>query len=321
MPPGYASSYARARLPSPMQQRLPKYRRTAASRQAVARRRITERDLMLIETIARFRLVPSSLLVRLIPGDRSATYEHLQTLYHRELVNRFHLPRTGPANEFVYYLDNPRAIELLADFERDTSQLDLAEIKRNRANAYQRVNDPHVPDEEKPSLLFVRHELMITRFQACLELACATSRGAVKLVTFCRARSSLKHPLVAPKLERVTDEQGSEEWRETKEWEWLPHAPDAFFSRSLKCLVSAAGSAAPPAKYSIRCRWGRGTALPIRRREGRDVLNSRTRCTLWMNGAYICGHYGIPDQVGCLVTFLPASTERRVGAVGEAEKY
>lgn len=222
--------YRRALMPQPMQQRLPKYRRTDASRQAVAHRRITERDLVIIETIARFRLVPSSLLVRLIPGDRTATYEHLQTLYHRELINRFHLPRTGPANEFIYYLDNLRAAALLADFERDTTELDLSEIKRNRANAYHRVNAPDVAEEQKPSLLFVRHELMITRFQACLELACAASNGAVQLVTFCRSRNSLKHPVVAPKLECVTDERGREVWRETKEWEWLPHAPDAFFS-------------------------------------------------------------------------------------------
>ncbi len=213
-----------------MQHRLPKYYRNAESQQALSRRRITGRDLYIIDILARYRMVPTSLLVRLVGGDRSSTYGHLQALYHKRLINRFHIPRTGPANEFIYYLDNPRAADLLADFEYDTSDIDLAEIKRNRENGYHRVNDPYVPEEEKPSLLFIRHELMISRFQGCLELGCRESEGVARLLTFCRKRSQLKHSFPAPKLERAAGDDGSELWIESKEWEWLPHDPDAFFT-------------------------------------------------------------------------------------------
>ena len=69
-------------------------------------RQLTDKGLQLLATIERYRLIPSSLLWRLVPGDRSNNYRHLQTLFHKGLINRFARPTVyGTPGEFVYYLD------------------------------------------------------------------------------------------------------------------------------------------------------------------------------------------------------------------------
>jgi len=213
-----------------MQSRLPKYYRSEATRQAVAHRPITDRDLQILETVGRFRLIPTSLLIRLLPGDRSVTYDRLKVLYHKQLVNRFHIPRLGPPDEFIYYLDNPDAGDILSDFGRSAEDIDLGTIQRNRENAYWRVNDPHTPREHKPGLSGIYHELMITRFQGCLELACQASGGTVGLIYYLRKKSVLKKSFPAPRMEYRVLDDGGEVWTETKDWsEWLTHNPDLFF--------------------------------------------------------------------------------------------
>src|SRR5947209_1484522 len=64
-------------------------------------------DIAIIAAIYRYRLLPSSLLVRLVPCNIDVVYRRTRNLYDRQLVNRFALPRAaGPAGEFIYYLDN-----------------------------------------------------------------------------------------------------------------------------------------------------------------------------------------------------------------------
>ena len=43
-------------------------------------------------SIERYLFLPSSLLVRLMPGEITNNYRALQTLYHKGLVNRCALP-------------------------------------------------------------------------------------------------------------------------------------------------------------------------------------------------------------------------------------
>ena len=54
-------------------------------------RQLTKKGLEAIAIIERYRFIPSSLLVRLMPGGRRNTHRHLQTLFHKSYVNRFAL--------------------------------------------------------------------------------------------------------------------------------------------------------------------------------------------------------------------------------------
>lgn len=97
-----------------MQQRLFKYKRDP---ERLPSRQITERSLRILALVERFRLLSSQLIVRLISGNEDVTYKHLQTLYHRGLINRFAFPRIGNPSEFWYYLDSTAALDLLAEQE------------------------------------------------------------------------------------------------------------------------------------------------------------------------------------------------------------
>ena len=97
-----------------MQRRLKKYTRDPNTLAAVASRQITKTSLAIIATIHDYGIVPTSLLVRLVPGHEKNIYRHLQQLYHKAMVNRFAFMRGKNPSEFYYYLDNPAALELLA---------------------------------------------------------------------------------------------------------------------------------------------------------------------------------------------------------------
>ena len=84
-----------------MQQRIPKSRRVP---EAIAAKRITERSLAIIATIARYRFILTSDIVRLVGGNEDVTHRHLQQLYHRNLVSRFTLPPANAGSEFISLL-------------------------------------------------------------------------------------------------------------------------------------------------------------------------------------------------------------------------
>src|SRR5688572_33139607 len=96
-----------------MQQRLKKYTRDQSTLAAVATRQITDTSLRIIATIYDYRIIPTSLLTRLIPGHEKSIYRHLQQLYHKGLVNRFAFMRGKNPGEFHYYLDNTATLDLL----------------------------------------------------------------------------------------------------------------------------------------------------------------------------------------------------------------
>ncbi len=75
-------------------------------------------------------------------------------------------------------------------------------------------------------LLFLKHEVMISRFHGMLELACAASDGSIELSTF-EQGPRLWSKVEVPKL---VFRNGA--WLELDETEQLPHRPDAFFTLS-----------------------------------------------------------------------------------------
>lgn len=183
---------------------------------------------MILKTVERYGLVPSSLLVRLVSFNEDVVYRRLRDLYDRELVNRFTLPRSvGPQSEFVYYLDNPRTIDIL--IERGgipEAELRRHAVWRNREKSYSDFLNPSKAAYRRGSLLYIDHELMLTRFHAMLDLACRRSAGTVELVRW-RQGAELWSRVSLPKF--VYDEE-RQRWLSETEEEVLPHRPDAFFS-------------------------------------------------------------------------------------------
>ena len=150
-----------------MQKRLPKYGRDLRSRAAVATRQITDTSLALIATIHDYKIIPTSLLVRLVEGNEKNLYRQLQQLYHKGLINRFAFMRRKNPGEFHYYLDNPEALNLLVANGAKPEDLEFEEVRRNRQKRYCDVNNPSVIEEMQGKLLFLKHEVMISRFHEC----------------------------------------------------------------------------------------------------------------------------------------------------------
>lgn len=209
-----------------MQHRLKKYSRDLTSLTAVASRRITDTSLSIVATIHDYKIIPTSLLVRLVAGHEKNIQRHLQQLYHKGLVNRFAFMRGKNPGEFHYYLDNAEALNLLVARGALPNDLEFEEVRRNREKRYCDVNNPKCVEEMQGKLLFLKHEVMISRFHGMLELACATSNGSIELSHF-EQGPSLWTKVEVPKLAFR-----NAAWVELDETEQLPHRPDAFFTLS-----------------------------------------------------------------------------------------
>lgn len=194
-------------MSTPPQKRLSKFTRVP---KAVGDKKLTARSLEIIAAIARYRFLPTSLLVRTIDGNEDVTYRHLQQLFHKGLINRFAFPKTGGSNEFNYYLDNPKSLALLVEHGlADKEDLDFEVVRRNKETAYHKIND--APEDLPGRMLFLHHELMISRFHFMLELGCKKSAGRIELANWKQG----------PELHgNVIDHETGEV---------LPHRPDAFF--------------------------------------------------------------------------------------------
>jgi hypothetical protein len=195
---------------------------TAVSR--LASHQITDTSLAIIETIYRYRFIPTSLILRLVGRDPRNLYYHLQALYQKhQLINRLTLfSPTGWPEEFVYFLDTPRALELLCERGgRRPDELDFDRV----------IHSQGEPGEDGHRQ-FVRHELMITRLHAMLELATAQSAGKVVLHDF-RQGAALHRYVSAPKLatrSEIIHRRRQQVLFDSGEWENIPHRPDAFFT-------------------------------------------------------------------------------------------
>jgi len=209
-----------------MQQRLKKFSRDNKSLAAVASRRITETSLAVIATIHDYKIIPTSLLVRLVPGHEKNVQRHLQQLYHKGLINRFAFMRGKNPSEFHYYLDNTASLHLLVDQGAEPNDLEFEEVSRNREKAYCDVNNPSRVEEMEGRLLFLKHEVMISRFHAMLEMACSQSEGRVDLTDFQQG------PVLWNRVEVPKMICRNGRWEQIDETEQLPHRPDAFFTLS-----------------------------------------------------------------------------------------
>ena len=192
-----------------VKRRLPKSARTPEAFQS---RRITERSLAIIETINRYRLLTSSDLIRLVGGNEDVTYRHLQQLYHLDLIGRMAVPHETNG-EFVYFLDNPTGLrELVQRTGTWLGALDFTLIRLNRA----KYGSGKLPENGSGgTALFLKHELMISRFRAALEMEAARSGGRVVLEEW-RQGPELWDTVRAP---RLAGARGT-----------LPHRPDAYFT-------------------------------------------------------------------------------------------
>src|SRR2546428_11407301 len=114
---------------APAPKRLSKFKREP---KAVADKKLTGRSLDVIAAVARYRFLPTSLLVRLVEGNEDVTHRHLQQLFHKGLINRFAFPKLGGSGEFNYYLDNTKSLELLVEHGLATKEdLDFESTQRN----------------------------------------------------------------------------------------------------------------------------------------------------------------------------------------------
>src|SRR5438552_1538552 len=148
-------------------------RRFIRQPERLAQRQLTDKGLEVIAAIERFRFLPSSLLVRLVEGGQRNNHRHLQTLFHKGLINRFALPKFGGPGEFIYYLDDKQSLNLLID----RGLLQLTDEQRKRKEEIIRYNrdkdyaSRHRDVDVQGKLLFIQHELGVSRFHALLELA------------------------------------------------------------------------------------------------------------------------------------------------------
>lgn len=204
-------------------QRLKKYSREAPEN--LPPRRITPRSIEIIDIIHRYKVIPTSMIVRLIDGDIRNTERHLQNLYHQGFVNRFAFPASFYPTEFNYYLDDKRSLALLINAGHEADKLDHEIVRRNREKQYSEITMGKQMLKMQGRLLHMHHELMISRFHYMLEKACEKSGDKVKLLGFYQG-SQLWNEIEVRKV--TVNSVGT--LTETDELETLPHRPDAFFA-------------------------------------------------------------------------------------------
>ena len=120
-----------------MQKRLPKLRRTP---HLLRPRRITARTVAIVRKVAEYRFILVFLLFALVGGNVKVSHRHTQWLFHEGFLNRF---RFGLSDEFIYYLDSRRALDMLSELGgMARTALPWKEIKANREAAYHEFNQP-----------------------------------------------------------------------------------------------------------------------------------------------------------------------------------
>ncbi len=210
-------------MPEEKGKRLKKYSRERTEN--LPPRRLTTRSIEIIGIIERYKFIPTSSIVRLVDGDMRTTERHLQNLYHQGLVNRFAFPSTFYPTEFIYYLDDKRALALLVNNGYDAEKLDAEIVKRNREKRYSEITMSREMIKMQGRLMHLHHELMISRFHFMLEKACNRSKGKVELLGFYQG-SALWNQIEVVKVSY----DASGKMIELDETETLPHRPDAFFA-------------------------------------------------------------------------------------------
>lgn len=153
----------------PTQTRLLKYERRP---ELLGNRKLTLLSLEIISVIERYRLIPSSHIVSIVGRDRSSVYRQLQFLWENGWINRFAFRGIRNPTEQHYYLDDRRALDLLAENNfRDPASLDYEQVRLNRQNPYTDIQHPDTFQKTHSRLFYANHELQISCFRLMLELA------------------------------------------------------------------------------------------------------------------------------------------------------
>lgn len=163
------------------QTRNRKYSREDPSR--LKPRRISPRDLEIIDIINRYRFIPTSQLVRLIDGDIRSTEARLPHLYLRGYINRFAFPTSFHPGEFNYFLDYRKSLDLLKENGWPEKELHYRNVANNRSKNFDFAFDPEFAARHG-RLSQLSHELMISRFHYMLERASRNPGGFVELTVF-----------------------------------------------------------------------------------------------------------------------------------------
>ncbi len=195
-----------------MQARLPKSRRVP---DLVAPLALTERSISIIRSLAGYRFLSTSTLVKLAGGNEDVTHRHLQALYHRGIISRLTIPRFGSRGEFIYLLDNCAGLREISS--RLGIEIDWECVRTNR----ERYSPEALAKADGVGrFMFLRHELMISDFRAALEVACRQSSGRHEIVRFDQGPNLWDSVRISP---RVT----------------LPFRPDALLT--LRSIGAAEG--------------------------------------------------------------------------------
>lgn len=194
---------------------------------------VTPEALPLVHALHQYQFLPSPTLHEIVGGDRSTRYRQIRTLYDLGYINRFVFPKVGkPLGQLYHYLDNPAALDLLYEhnlIDEENLDRDKKRVLRNREKGYAKILDPNQEDRQG-SLLHLQHEVMISRFQSNLEIACRNSSGEVQLGSFVRGADLWDEIHGIKKVKKYKDQQGIERYIETETKYSLPLRPDAFFS-------------------------------------------------------------------------------------------
>ncbi len=210
-------------MPTALQNRIKKYSREKPEN--LPNRKITDRSLQIIDALNRYKFIPTSLMVRLIEGNRRITERHLQNLFHQGFVNRFAFPTSFHPGEFNYYLDHRQGLDLLKENGYAPDELDYKQAANNKGKGYDEIAFNRALTQKQGKLLHLNHELMISRFHYMLEMACRKTKGVVQLLGFYQG-TDLWNSVEASKV--FLDANGH--LLEKDENERLPHRPDAFFA-------------------------------------------------------------------------------------------
>ncbi len=188
---------------------------------------ITDLSLEAIAAIERYKLVPSSLLLEILGGNRRVAQRHLHKLFQHGYIKCFSLENFGRSKELIYYLDNAKAFhELIHRRGVNEDSLDSMRLRTNRERPYIHFNDPEKRHEVLSRLNTLDHELAISRFHGMVELACQRSDGRISLKQWLQGKP------VNRKVEarKIIYNRRDDRWEEGEGREDLPWRPDAFFT-------------------------------------------------------------------------------------------
>ncbi len=206
----------------PTQTRTPKMRQVP---ELVQDRPVIERDLQILSLIERYRFVPTSLLLALIPGEDRSIHERLRVIYHKKLANRFAFRTQNKYGEFNYYLDNRQSLRLLMERGFTKEDLHWSWVRYNREGNYaEAAKTNEAPD----TLRFLKHELMVGGFHAAVDWGCRNSKGRIEHTDWRRGKAELRTKVDLPGVISKSTPQGLQ-WRETEEIETQSLEPDFFF--------------------------------------------------------------------------------------------